>query len=44
MRLDFFSLLNAAAESEPILLFSERFVGFDGKPGNEDAFGRPTAV
>jgi hypothetical protein len=45
MRLDFFPLLNAAAELVPILLFSEGFAGFDGKPGIEVAFGMtPTAV
>jgi hypothetical protein len=38
MHLDFFPLLNAAAELGPILLFSEGFVGFDRKPGSEDAF------
>jgi hypothetical protein len=38
MRLDFFPLLNAAAELGPILLFSEGFVGFDEKPGSEDTF------
>jgi hypothetical protein len=39
MRLDFFLLLNAAAELGPILLFSEGFVGFDGEPNNENTFG-----
>jgi len=38
MRLDFFPLLNAAAELGPILLSSEGFVGFDENPDSEDTF------
>jgi hypothetical protein len=44
MRLDFFLLLNAAAELGPILLFLEVIVGFDGKPNNEDTFGVTTPL